>query len=166
MGASEMTIDYPSTTSSTSSSSVTYLPNSRRRRIFLTEPSIVWFESIKRRLEYLVQLQFGWDGYNGLPVNFDNAYFALKMLENICDVDTPAPQIVPGTNGDLQIEWHTLNGDIELHVIAPNNVLAWIAEEGVAEVGIELPLTNDFTSVAAWVNQITEPQIATEAAAA
>lgn len=160
-----MKIDHLNTASSTSSSTVTYLP-SFRQRIYLTEPSLVWFDAIKSRLEYLVRLKIGWDGYTGLPVNFDNAIFAVKMLENICAAETPAPQIVPGTNGDLQIEWHTLNGDIELHVKAPNNVLAWISEENGEDDGVELQLTNDFTVVASWVKLITEPTIATEAAAA
>lgn len=143
-----------------------YFLSQQRQRIFLTESTLTWFEEVKRRLEYLVRLEQGWDGYKGFPVSFDNAYFALQMLESICGTETPAPQIVPGVAGDLQIEWHTLKGDIELHVKAPNDVDAWISEIDNDDDGVERSLTTDFTEIAMWVENITEPSFATEAAAA
>lgn len=143
-----------------------YFLSKQHQRILLTEPTLTWFEEVKRRLEYLIRLEQGWDGYRGLPVSLDNAYFALKMLENICGTETPAPQIVPGVAGDLQIEWHTLKGDIELHVKAPNDVDAWILETDGDEAGVERSLTTDFTEIAMWVQNITEQPIATHAAAA
>ncbi|UYY60136.1 hypothetical protein [Sphingomonas sp. S2-65] len=112
----------------------------------------------------LAALPRGWDGYRARPVSFDTAHFALNMLENICQEDAPAPQIIPGTAGDLQIEWHTENGDLELHVRSPNNVGAWFAPAGDYE-GNEVSLTNDFTDVARWVREVTEPALAHASAA-
>lgn len=158
--------DFAASKSTSASANTIYYLAKQRQRIYLTESTLDWFEEVKRRLGYLIRLEQGWDGYKGLPVRFDNAYFALQMLENICGAETPAPQIVPGVSGDLQIEWHTLKGDIELHVNAPNDVDAWILEIDGDEAGVERSLTTDFTEIAIWVTKITEPSIAVEAAAA
>lgn len=155
----------PATSASASENKIYFL-SKLRPRILITENTFPWFEEVKGRLEYLIRLERGWDGYKGLPVSFDNAYFALQMLESICGTETHAPQIVPGVAGDLQIEWHTLKGDIELHVKAPNDVDAWILETDGDEAGVERSLTTDFTEIAMWVQNITEQPIATHAAAA
>lgn len=154
-----------STSTSASANIIHYLAK-QRQRIFITDSNLTWSEEVKRRLEYLIRLEQGWDGYKGSPVSFDNACFALRMLESICGTETPAPQIVPGMEGDLQIEWHTLKGDIELHVRAPNDVDAWILEIDNNGDGVERSLTTDFTEIALWVEKITEPSFATQAAAA
>jgi hypothetical protein len=117
----------------------------------------VWRDEAIARLTKLTQLEEGWDGYGGLPVSFENACFALRVLDAICPVDAPTPQMVPGVNGDLQIEWHEKNTDIELHVITLNNVRAWRMIPPTQPIGEEISLTNDFTVLADWVKQITEP---------
>jgi hypothetical protein len=118
------------------------------------------------RLDELCQLPVGWNGYYAGPVTFTNASFALSMLESTCGVDAPAPQIVPGSDGDLQIEWHTSCADIELHVRGPFNVHAWRMRYGANDGGDEMILSNDFTAVANWVKELVEPVIAPGAAAA
>lgn len=136
------------------------------KRILISENVSVWYDSVKEQLEELVHLPQGWDGYNAVPVSFVNANFALRMLEKSCGLESKPPQIVPGTTGDLQIEWHTMNGDIELHINAPNDVDAWRAMAGGDPEGEELKLTNDFSAVAHWVKEIMEPSISAEATAA
>src|SRR5262245_40168454 len=94
------------------------------QQIAITEIDGEWKASVKQRLEELIRLEEGWDGYVAFPVSFETAVFALRMLESICGPNTPAPQIVPGLTRDIQIEWHTHHGDIELWVQSPNNVHA------------------------------------------
>jgi hypothetical protein len=131
--------------------------------MFMSDIVAGWRDAVNDRLEQLICLEEGWDGYAGIPVSFVNAKFSFHMLESICRPDTPAPQIVPGPSGDLQIEWHASAGDIELWVRGPNDVHAWrgISETQECE---ELNLTTDFSAVADWVKQITEPRIAIAAA--
>lgn len=125
-----------------------------------------WEGPAIKRLEELIRLKHGWDGYQAVPVSFNTAYFAMQMLESICSDDTEAPQIVPGTNGDLQIEWHDVCGDIELDVRGPNQVFAWRLTPETGPDGQELRLRNDFHAVAIWLKELTEPAIAPIAAAA
>lgn len=134
------------------------------QRLSLSVMDGSWQGVSKSRLEELVRLQEGWDGYAAFPVSFDNAMFAYRMLESISRRDTPAPQIVPGSSGDLQIEWHLPHGDIELWVRGPNSVHAWRSiNDGNGEEEVEL--TTDFSLVAGWIREITEPTIAIAAAA-
>lgn len=133
------------------------------RRTIAQTPEELWLP-VTKRLEDLIRLERGWDGYAGSPVSFVNATFALSMLKSICDSQTPAPQIVPGSSGDLQVEWHTLRGDVELHVRTPNDVQAWRVTSSGVEV--ELSLANDFSEVVVWLNELVEPLIAVKAAAA
>lgn len=132
-------------------------------RLIVNEPAYGWRDNVKARLNELVRLPAGWDGYRAHPVSFVNANFALRMLEAICGAHAPSPQVVPGSDGDLQIEWHTLFGDLEIHVLAPNHVHAWRSRGGVSE---ELQLTTDFTIVAKWVLELSEPTLAAGASAA
>lgn len=131
-------------------------------RVTLSEIQGQWQPAVKQRLEELVRLEEGWDGYTAFPVSFDSAMFAFRMLESICRPDTAPPQIVPGSSGDLQIEWHTQRGDIELWVRGPNNVHACRSSND--EDFQEIDLTNDFSTVSKWVKEVTEPTIAYAAA--
>ena len=122
-----------------------------------------WSEEVAHHLEELVRLPVGWDGYYGQPVTFVNAIFAFEVLRVTCIPGSRPPQIVPGSEGDLQIEWHTLNGDLELHVKAPNDVHAWFEKTGAE--GISIDLNTDYSDVVTWVKTIAEPASDNAAAA-
>jgi hypothetical protein len=111
-------------------------------------------------------LPVGWNGYGAGPVNFNTANFALRVLESVCSSDTPAPSIVPGSSGDLQIEWHLETGDIEIHIRAPYDVHAWCETVETGRGGGEAQLTIDFTAVAQWIKSLMEPTRAPVEAAA
>lgn len=125
-----------------------------------------WQLTVEARLQELIRLENGWDGYEGPPVGFGNAVFAIRVLESICVGDTPAPSIVPGNAGDLQLEWHLPSGEIELHVRAPNDVHAWRCLTGAHPLEEALMLSTDFSVVAKWLRDLTEAPLAPHAAAA
>lgn len=125
---------------------------------------VPWRHAVGQRLIELMHLNAGWDGYRAKPVKHENAVFALRVIEAICGEAIPQPQIVPGVNGDLQLEWHLNNGDVELHIVRPNYVHAWIEEED--EDGFELELKNDFSVVSARLASLMEKDLAAEPAAA
>ena len=127
-----------------------------RAKYFINELYRDWWPEIIKRLTSLMHLERGWDGYRGEPVSFENAHFALKVLECICSTNDPAPQIVPGSSGDLQIEWHTRAADVELHIIAPYDVDAWIANDEIGPDGEDIHLTTDFTAIVRQIRKMTE----------
>jgi hypothetical protein len=131
-------------------------------RRLVQRPEFQWHKAALDQLNELVALERGWDGYRAGPVRFDTANFALQMLESACRDDTPCPQIVPGSDGDLQVEWHFADCDIEVHVRGPLQVTAWSRINGVEQ---ELELTNDFTVLAQWISSIAVHNVAAAAAA-
>lgn len=126
-------------------------------RLLIEDTDSHWRQTALDQLNALCALEHGWDGYDAGPVNFDNANFAMQMLSSICGPDTLPPQIVPGFRGDLQLEWHTDQGDIELHVRAPYDVSASSEIGGLTE---EIELKNDFSKVADWIVALQRSRLA------
>jgi hypothetical protein len=144
-----------------------YDMNVKVQRTIISELGTDWHRDTKGRLDVLVsKLERNWDGYGGKPVNFLNAVFALKMLESICRPSTPSPSIVPGSNGDLQLEWHTIDTDIEIHILSPNRVHAWRLSPETGGEGQDFSLENDFTDITSWIGKLTESAVASQSAAA
>jgi hypothetical protein len=135
-------------------------------RVRITDPIRRWRDAVVSRLNDLVALERGWNGYTGEAVKFENANFALRMLEASCGVEAPVPQIVPGVAGDLQVEWHIGSTDIELDIRGPNEVHAWVCSEHTGPDGQEFDLTNDFTNMAEWIRDLSESSNASSTAAA
>lgn len=133
-----------------------FRPNKQPARLAVPNPDIQWWDSILNRLEYLVHLKNGWDGYRAPPVNFLNAYFAGNVLQTICNSDSPEPSIVPGSSGDLQIEWDLESLELEIHIIEPNLVAVWFKNASTGDDGEEFVVTNNFIKVSQILNQIGE----------
>jgi hypothetical protein len=135
-------------------------------RITMNDTSNAWVKELEGQLESLIQLREGWDGYHARPVSFSTAVFAHNMLGRLFLQGLPPPDLVPGYAGDVQAEWHIGDTDIELHVRAPNSVIAWRATPETGEDGEEIELKNDFTVVGEWIKQLVEAGDANTSAAA
>jgi hypothetical protein len=132
----------------------------------LPVPANGWQKVTMARLDELVRLPKGWNGYDGEPVRFETAYFTLTILQSVCLGSVPAPQLVPGSGGgDMQAEWHTLDASIELHILGPNQVNAWRCGPSLGEDGEEVNLSTDFTIVSRWLKEMYQVPFAPIAAA-
>lgn len=114
----------------------------------------VWVSQLKDRLNELVALPHGWDGYTGSPVSFQCASFVANMLERLYQEDVPTPSLVPGSDGSLQVEWHRNMFDVELDVLDAQNVVATrlnlqTHEEEVFEI------QNDFSAIVPWISALS-----------
>ncbi len=127
-----------------------------RNRVPILESNYPHIKEVNNRLQELVRLEQGWDGYKGEPVTLENANFAIRMLECLCFYNTPVPQIVPGVSGDLQVEWHTSSIKIELHVVSPNNVYFWTNDQSICKDDEEKHLTTDFKIVLEKIEKLTK----------
>ena len=112
-------------------------------------------QELESRLGELTRLPAGWDGYQGKPVSFGNAEFAANLIESICFDNIPAPQLVPGSDGTLQLEWHMNGYDIEIDVLAPFEIVA-TRHDRVAGEEDEIEVQSDFTELAEWVKALGE----------
>ncbi|MBW9062357.1 hypothetical protein JNB71_03400 [Rhizobium herbae] len=129
----------------------------------LNVSSLPWHDRFVSRVEKLIRLPRGWNGYGAGPVSFHCANFAMSLISSACPHDVHEPQVVPGINGDLQIEWHSLEYDIEIHIRAPFDVVA--TRYGPNDLCEEMALSNEFTVVAEWLNEL-ENAVAARATAA
>jgi hypothetical protein len=76
-----------------------------------------------------------------------------------------APQIVPGSRGDLFVEWHSAQGDVEIHVAAPYKVRGTYENVGTGELIEDEAFSVDFTKVANWLKAISRDELNERAAA-
>jgi hypothetical protein len=126
-------------------------------RVRVQQPNYAYKNQIIEKLQELVRLEQGWDGYKAQPVSLDNAMYAVRILETICSNATPLPDIFPGVNGDLQLEWHTEYVQIELHIISPNKILFWANDSSMCLTDQETLITgSDFTGVSSQLAKLAE----------
>ena len=108
-------------------------PANRRFRLVKAEPFHATPPSreIEASITDLVNLPQGWDGYNGRPVLSEVAEHARRLMAAIGECTQLVPDIVPLSDGGLQLEWFV--GAYEVEVV--------IATDGRAHVYFEC--TND-----------------------
>ncbi len=127
------------------------------RRVRVEPRRSVWSDSLQKRFDQLASLPKGWDGYQGSPVSFTCAQFAANLLERLCVADVPPPQLVPGSDGTLQIEWHRNQFDVEIDILAPFEVVA-VRRNLTTEVVEELELQMDFSPLTDWIAELRDKQ--------
>lgn len=132
-------------------SNVVELEASPKRLVVPSDKS--WVEELRDKLGELVKLPLNWDGYDGLPVSFDVAYFSVAVLNHLYRDGIPCPDIVPGSDGSMQIEWHLGGYDIELHVLGIYEIDAWRKNRATGAQD-EVEISNDLTLVAGWMRDL------------
>ena len=131
----------------------------------LAEPNYPWRSDVRQRLNDVVALQRGWDGYSGVGVSYTNASFAEQLITAVCHSCNVAPQIVPGSRGDLFVEWHSELGDVEIHIVGPYNVRGTYENVKTGVVIEDEPFSLDVAKVADWLREISEDALNDRAAA-
>lgn len=71
------------------------------------EPTIAAFIEIRNLSE-------NWDSYGGKMIDRDLINRSLYVLGTAMQANSPAPSIVPLSDGGLQIEWHRRQQDLEI----------------------------------------------------
>lgn len=114
-----------------------------------------WIIELQDRFEELTSLPKGWDGYAGKPVSFNSALFAANLIERLFSSKVQPPQLVPGSDGTLQIEWHQNQLDIEIDVLKPYMVNATYFNHITGEAE-EIELQRDFSKLSEWIIELGE----------
>ncbi len=75
-----------------------------------------WLPQTVQDMAGLSRLQDGWNSYGGKRIQARAIEKMLETLISILEPNTPAPAVVPTSEGGVQVEWH-LNGiDLEIEV--------------------------------------------------
>ena len=78
---------------------------------------------------------------------------ALKLLVDIMDIDTPPPLVVPRVQGNIQLEWHTDQVDIEIYIDSPESV-RFFAEDPMEDRFVEGSLAGREEELRAWLARL------------
>jgi len=116
-----------------------------------------WIISLQDRFDKLTSLPLGWDGYEGRPVSFTTAQFAANLIERLFTRNLRPPQLVPGSDGTLQIEWHQNQLDIEIDILKPYSVIATYYNH-VTDNTEEIELQSDFNRLYEWIVELEQNQ--------
>jgi hypothetical protein len=114
-----------------------------------------WQAQVLNKVLQLIDLPANWDSYGGKPVRHDTALFAMLVLENIMQADTPLPDLVPTGSGGLQLEWHEHGVELEINVKEPNRCEYWFEDLRAESPATSGPLETDFFALEAPVSLLT-----------
>jgi hypothetical protein len=117
-----------------------------------------WIALHQERLLSLTKLEVGWDGRQGKPVSVEHAFFALRILGRIYFNGAPPAQIVPSSDGSVQLEWHTRGADLEVHIMSPHNAHVWMRHEHADLYGEDYFLTDEFAVIKQQLQAMTHAE--------
>lgn len=83
-------------------------------RIQLPVPALKIVREVVARVNELLTLRANWDSYGGRPVSIPAAMDAISWLSDSAVPGLPAPSVVPGSDGSIQLEWHIHDIDLEI----------------------------------------------------
>ncbi|OUJ05369.1 hypothetical protein HK23_06265 [Acetobacter malorum] len=106
------------------------------------------------RICELLQLRENWDSYHAPALERDLGMFAIQLLNQIMVPGIKAPQIVPTSEGKLQIEWHTGGCDLEIEINGIYDIDMWFQNHRQQEEGYFVALDSDYTQISDAVRTI------------
>ncbi len=116
----------------------TYRIDVRRDTSVASIPTLPdWVPPTIEAFERIRSLSANWDSYGSKSIDGELIREALSTLGAVMQVDSPAPSVVPLSDGGLQIEWHRRQQDLEITFAIDEtpqffyrNRTAGISEEG------------------------------------
>jgi hypothetical protein len=80
----------------------------------------------------LLRLPQNWNSYGAGPIQSAAVAAALRFLGQTMHPETPAPAVVPTSQGGVQLEWHA--GEIDLEVrVSPSGEINVVYEDAQGE---------------------------------
>ena len=118
-----------------------------------TLPLPTWFVPCVEALLDLLSLPPGWNSHSAKEIEPRNATAAIKLLGDVLDSDMPAPKVVPRVNGNIQLEWHSEQIDIEVYIDSPSSV-DFFAEDVSNDEVAEGPLAGREEELKNWLKRV------------
>ncbi len=95
--------------------SVTARPDVRQQAAYASDaPFPAWLRPAMQACTDLLQLPQNWDGYGAVQIREQLAQQALVVLVEVMENDSPAPSVVPLSDGGVQLEWHRGGKNLEI----------------------------------------------------
>ena len=82
-------------------------------------------------LKELLELPEGWDSYGASVITDEAIVGAVDVLERLrLPMVAPQPDVVPGSSGSVQLEWHRSGADVEIHISSAGHATAFLSGSG------------------------------------
>jgi hypothetical protein len=78
------------------------------------QPLPGWFDPLMQGFVDLLTLPPNWDSYAAEAVDQKVVHGAMNTINGLLGPTSPAPRVVPLSNGGLQLEWHRQGVDLEV----------------------------------------------------
>lgn len=111
-----------------------------------------FLESVKDVVDML-DLPAGWNSYSAKPIAHRNAEAAIRVLADLLGPETPPPAVVPRVKGNIQLEWHTKQIDIEVYIDSPELVRFFAEDVSTGETA-EGPLSGREEQLKNWLRRV------------
>ena len=109
------------------------------------------------KLDELTTLDRGWDGYDGIPVQHHTVRRAQEFLEAIEEHTQVMPDIVPLSNGGLQLEWFVGAYEVEVEIDSSHSGAIQVSFECMADNRcVEIPVSDpsDVSGIATYFKEL------------
>lgn len=107
-----------------------------------------WIYPLIVKLEGVLDLKPNWDSYGSLPI--DPAYIdaAIRLLWTTMPSEMIEPQVIPTSNGRVQLEWHENGIDLEIEFVSLHRLNILFEDSNTGE-SLERELTADVAPLVA-----------------
>jgi hypothetical protein len=75
-----------------------------------------WCREAEHRLAWILSRLENWDGYGAARVGHETVRRAWSFLRDVMPPEGAAPDIGPTKDGQLQLDWHRSNADLEIRM--------------------------------------------------
>jgi hypothetical protein len=119
----------------------------------LEDKEPAWLRPTAQKLTELSDLPENWDSYGARPIDHSAIAFAVQLLSETMQADTPAPAVVPTNRGGVQLEWHTRGIDLEIEIQSPGRILVSYEDHRSGKEW-EAELTSDLTRLSDAISEL------------
>lgn len=119
------------------------------------DPGTVSFLTAVEALIDLLALPPGWNSYSAKPITAENAKTTIRILASLLDEKILPPTVVPRVKGNIQLEWHTKNVDIEVYIDSPETISFFAEDVETGEV-VEASLAGREEDLKKWLRRAPE----------
>lgn len=117
------------------------------RRPSVPSPLAPWEESVTSALAALERLTPNWDTYGAFPVTRTHSTRAAKFLRLVMAEDSVVPDVVPLSDGGVQLEWYLPWGRFDFISDSESRDPILLKQEGEAEA-LEIEWTAESRQIA------------------
>ncbi|GAB4135361.1 MAG: hypothetical protein Tsb009_01520 [Planctomycetaceae bacterium] len=122
-------------------------------KTMIPSQSVDWLQPLNEKLNSLLSLKENWDSYGGLPPRKQAVHGVTAIFDGFFDEETPFPEIVPTSKGNIQLEWHLPHCELEVEVISTVQMHLYFEDEENGEL-IDTVLEADQTVLSNCIDRL------------